>query len=253
MPSKSPRAGVHTGQKRKPGKKHTNRKPQNKKSYFAAYACLFIFVFIGALLGLNKIIQSYSPEVTVSNTDIKEKTIQPAAEPIQDIKPIDSRLRIIQMEDELPTVSIKREDKAAKYKDFESEFEETEEQNAETGDAADSAEDLKPPMPSISSMKKEYEDFRSIPAREVIQLSKQPAAKVYLGYFASYDEAASVQAELVKSLDDGIIPFVKQENGRYIVQLGSFSDSAKAEALTEKIRAMGYYPKINYENPQQNG
>ena len=51
-----------------------------------------------------------------------------------------------------------------------------------------------------------------------------------------------------ESTEPSLAPFVKAVNGSYIVQLGSFSEKDRANALVSKLRAKGYNPKVNYEN-----
>ena len=68
-----------------------------------------------------------------------------------------------------------------------------------------------------------------------------------MGNYQTLEEATAVQNR-VMAIEPGISPFVKSVKGHYIVQLGSFSDGARAGALAEKLSAKGYYPKINYEN-----
>ena len=41
----------------------------------------------------------------------------------------------------------------------------------------------------------------------------------------------------------GVVPFIKSQNGSYIVQIGSFSDSEKANMLVENMKTKGYMPK----------
>ena len=102
-------------------------------------------------------------------------------------------------------------------------------------------------MPSISEIKLQKEDFSSIPVKEVIPLPKKPVTKVYLGNYSSPEAAYAVQNRLKKQFPE-LEPFVKQVNGKYIVQTGSFYDGAKAGVLAEKLQEKGYFPKINYEN-----
>ena len=56
-----------------------------------------------------------------------------------------------------------------------------------------------------------------------------------------------VQNKISASSPD-ITPFVKTQNSRFIVQLGSFSNKEKAENLVMRLKQQGYSPKINYEN-----
>lgn len=202
---------------------------KNKKSNFFSYLYLFAFVFLGALWGLSYIIKSYTPEIDVSIGNNESFTLNDS-EVDMEVRTIDERLKWIQMEDDLPSVSVRSSEK--KYNNEEKRKKEL---------AA------KVPMPNIKELKTKQNEFRSIPAKEVIPLPKPVITKVYLGNYATLEDAAAVQNQIM-AIEPEITPFVKSVKGHYIVQLGSFSDGARAGALAEKLTAKGYYPKINYEN-----
>ena len=104
------------------------------------------------------------------------------------------------------------------------------------------------PVPTIADIKKQSDDFRSIPAAApVISAPKPSVTKVYLGKYSSIEEAMSAQSS-VASAEPSIVPFIKSQNDHYIVQLGSFSDKAKADALVMKLQAKGFNPKIQSSN-----
>lgn len=69
-------------------------------------------------------------------------------------------------------------------------------------------------------------------------------AKVIVGDFSSIKEA-SMTSEILISLD--FEPFITQQNGQYALQLGSFSNTEKANALVQELKNRNFNAKIIYE------
>lgn len=214
-----------------------NRKKKNKKNF--GYIYLFIFVFIIALVSLSYIIKSYSPDVDVAIGNNEALTLS-ESEMNMEIKPIDERLKWIQMEDEMPSVA-KRDNENKQ----EEKTEITEDKPVERAES--------PPIPSIEDIKNQRPDFRNIsPATPVIPLPERQAitTKVYLGSYSSLEEAIAIQNK-VSNEEPELEPFIKAIRDTYIVQLGSFSDKEKANALVIKLKEKGYTPKIIVDNKEK--
>lgn len=232
------------------GKKHKKRK-QNW-----GYVYLFAFVFIGALISLSYLVKTYSPniDVTIGNND--SLTLSDSEMDIT-AKPIDERLKWIQMEDEMPTVSVKeKEPKIRKEtnsqiekneKPIKKEEEKTIKQNKKDDEKPIVTKN--PPLPSIMDLKPQVNDFRAATTAkpQVIPAPKPTITKVYLGYYSSIEEAMSVQNKISRE-EPAITPFIKATGSTYIIQLGSFSDKEKATALVGHLRIKGYSPKLKFEN-----
>ena len=103
-----------TKTKKKIKKKKINKK-NKKQSHFFSYLYLFAIVFLGALWGLSYIIKSYSPEIDVTIGNNDSFTLNDS-EVDMEIRTIDERLKWIQMEDDLPSVSVRSSEKAEKDK-----------------------------------------------------------------------------------------------------------------------------------------
>ena len=89
-----------------------------KNKTWLHYFLLFAIVFSSALITLTYFVESYSPKVDVAIGNNESLTLVDDTE----FKNVDERLKWIQMEDELPTVSIKdkiteKEDNKKKIKD----------------------------------------------------------------------------------------------------------------------------------------
>ncbi len=236
-------------------KKKKNGKNKKRKSDFFSYLYLFAFVFLGALWGLSYIIKSYSPEIDVTIGNNEAFTLNDSDIDME-IRTIDERLKWIQMEDDLPSVSVRTADKAEKEKEKRQIKQDKNDKEIiiKENDIKDTRKkikeelDIKLPMPDIAEIKSiTKNEFKKIPAKEVIPIPKPVITKVYLGNYVSLEEAVAVQNK-ISAIEPELSPFVKSVKGHYIVQLGSFSDSSRAGALAEKLTAKGYYPKINYEN-----
>ena len=63
----------------------------------------------------------------------------------------------------------------------------------------------------------------------------------------SLEEAMAVQNKVTIE-ESSIIPFIKAIGSTYVVQIGSFSEQEKANALAEKMKNKGYSVKVISEN-----
>ncbi|GEM_PF-1682097 len=71
------------------------------------------------------------------------------------------------------------------------------------------------------------------------EVSRPATTKVVLGSYATPMQARLVSDTLVE-MDLNIAPFIKERNGRYILQVGSFSDPSKAEGLVQELKNKGF-------------
>lgn len=221
------------------------RKKRKRKKSSLGYLLLFTFVFLTALWGLSYAVKSLSPNVDIeigNNEALTDAAIENDAE----IKTVDERLKWIQMEDDLPTVAVRNpeEKKDEKTKEKENDKTTTKVETKEEKPVIelpkkidfDKIENTNP----IEQPKQEL-DFR-LPTGNVIE-PRQPiektVTKVYLGAFDSIEEAIRTQQK-VASEEENMVPFIKSINGKYMVQIGSFSDQAKAIALAIKMKEKGY-------------
>lgn len=78
------------------------------------------------------------------------------------------------------------------------------------------------------------------------KMSKPVMAKVILGSYATPMQARLVSDTLIE-MDLNVAPFIKEKDGRYILQVGSFSDAAKAEGLVQELQNKSFNAKVVYE------
>ena len=240
----------------------------NKNNMYL-YFYIFAFVFLVALAGFSYLVKSYSPEIDVTIGNNDALTLSESDMEVE-IKSVDERLKWIQMEDEMPTVALRNSETSENPLNID--FLPTmEEENIEPELRKNEVKEKtlvpSPPTPTIKDIQAAIPDFRSqnsvsstnniVVSQGPIPLPTKPQStvplpvttisKVYLGEFHSLEDAMATQ-QSISEKDNTIVPFIKATNGTYIVQLGSFYEKEKAEALATKVQAMGYVPKIQTVN-----
>lgn len=237
------------------------KRKRKRKNYSFFY--LFTIVFLVALAGLSYLVKSYSPDIDVEIGN-NESLMLSDSEMEVEMKSVDERLKWIQMEDELPSVAVRNsetkllieEDKKPLIPKTEKKIEKGEKKEEKVENVV---VETKPPVPTIDDIKKQIPDFRTVPVAAPVKVPQivplpqktvieQPKSitKVYLGNYATLEEAMNVQNK-VSSTSPSLAPFIKAVNDHYIVQLGSFSESDRANSFVAELRQLGYYPKVIVE------
>lgn len=213
------------------------RRKKRKQKSALGYILLFAVVFLSALWGLSYIVKSYSPDVDVSIGNNEALILE---ENETEIKTVDERLKWIQMEDELPTVSIKVPDEERKkIKIFGKSIPDSIKITVEE------KKSIKNDIYQKNENKKQTLDFRlknPVDEQIVRPVSKQRPStitKVYVGKYETIEEAMKMQSKIAGDAPE-TIPFIKSVNGKYVVQIGSFSDKEKALQLVEEMSNKGY-------------
>ncbi len=203
-----------------------------------------VTTFFATLLLFTIVAKSLSPDVDVtigddSQTDAKETGLGVK-------KFIDERLKMIQQEDTSGTETLKSEShKTPGYNDesfdkFSKDLEERvvlPSKNDKSGSVstdADAEEPYttithKPPRPSSKDLSTPFESPKM--------------SKVYVGRYATLEQAKVAQEIL---MDSGIeiTPFVKNVNGAYTLQVGSYSSRAKAEGLASELQHNSFPARV---------
>jgi hypothetical protein len=120
------------------------KKHKKKKNFRVLY--LFAIVFISALAGISYIVKLYSPDIDVTIGNTEALTLSDS-DMDSEMKPIDERLKWIQMEDDLPTVALRNQEKQTNIIKYDNEDEDVivRPKKEETK--------KKPPVPSIKDVK----------------------------------------------------------------------------------------------------
>ncbi len=223
-------------------KNNSLQNAKNKRTLYLFFATFFFSMFL-----VGFIIKALSPSVDVEIGDEVE-TNQDSGESTSSDQSaggnVDNRLKWIQFEDNMPGVSKRldanvpgAEEPTLENKNNNANIQQNPD-NSLTQQIKDSKQNqykvqkLEPPLPSSSEV-----------ARNAGTQSQIRVSKVYVGYYTSIDQAISVQNKLIDS-DLNVSPFVKEVNGYYVVQVGSFANRQKAQQLHGEVSAMGLPAKI---------
>lgn len=201
------------------------------------FATLLVFVIVAAQLSPNV-------DVTIGDdTDVEAKETGLGVKRF-----IDDRLKMIQMEDNESSASLKTTDdkKLSNYEDesfdsFSKELDEKVELPSKTKNSTLLEEEEKPtarvktpPRPTNKS------DDLSIP------FESPRMSKVFVGYYHNAEQAKVAQGIL---LDSGlnVTPFVKDLGGAYTLQVGSYSSKSKADSLANELLRNNFPARVIQE------
>lgn len=220
-----------------------DRYKKNKKNVDSKNSVLtFIVTFFITLLVFTAVAKSLSPDVDVSigndsQTDAKDTGLGVK-------KFIDERLKMIQMDDNSAGVSIPgSENKPSLINKNSSEdlSQEPEEKVNIPKDNTDSAiTDDEPVTPTAKKPPRPSSKDLSTPFVTPV------SSKVVVGRYATFEQAKVAQEILLDSGLD-ITPFVRQLNGAYTLQVGSYSTRAKAEELSSELQRNNFPARIIQE------
>lgn len=201
-----------------------------------------ITTFFVTLLLFTIVAKSLSPNVDVTIGDDSETDAKETGLGVK--KFIDERLKMIQQDDTSGTASTKQEPKKTPGYDDESfdKFSKNLEErvvvpsNGNKTNAGDASTPVpvktavhNPPRPTSRDLSTPFESPRMV--------------KVYVGRYATIEQAKVAQEILMDSGLD-ITPFVKNINGSYTLQVGSYSSRSKAEGLASELQHNSFPARI---------
>lgn len=213
---------------------------------------LFIVTFFVSLIIITYFIKSMSPDVDVEiggQEDYIEQTDSDS-----DVKQaIDERLRWIQMEDNMPN-SMRRED--GSIEEIQYEHEEIVKKSVQEKDKNQDKEKLKKqqnPEKTIKEQTLEAIEYvapqpqKAVPPtpKAISQQQTEPfrMSKVYVGSYPTIEQAIQAQNKLMNT-NISVSPFVKEVNGHYVLQAGSYANASKAEAVAQEISSAGFAARV---------
>ncbi|MFA7658535.1 MAG: SPOR domain-containing protein [Candidatus Gastranaerophilaceae bacterium] len=216
-------------------------KKKKKKDTSKNGLLLGITTFFVTLLLFTVVAKSFSPNVDVTIGDDSQTDAKDTGLGVK--KFIDERLKVIQMEDNSAGVSVKNENKKTSgYNDesfnkFTQELDEkislpTSKGKSQTTNEGTMSTPAAPPRPT---------------SRELSTPFVTPKmSKVYVGRYATVEQAKVAQGILLDSGLD-ITPFVKDMGGFYTLQVGSYSNRAKAEGLASELQRNNFPARVIQE------
>lgn len=204
---------------------------------------LFIVTFLVSLIVITYFIKSMSPDVDVEigGEDIQAVEEQSTESDVK--KAIDDRLRWIQMEDNMPGVS-KREDGTSEEIDYEHSAKDskTESHDKKKTEATNGNELA--PIEYVNEPEPQQQEFNPpVPAAPKPAVEQFKMSKVFVGSYPTIEQAIQAQNQLMNSTVS-VSPFVKEVNGAYVLQAGSYADAGKAEAVAREINSLGFHARV---------
>lgn len=226
------------------------QKAKNKRTVYMFFATFFFSMFI-----VGFVIKALSPKVDVEIGDDVQSSQETATDEQTPAAGVDNRLKWIQFEDNMPGASKKFVDSSttqatgtdASVKSLDQKINEF--RNGDKADMQQSQMQTQQQQMASQTQKTQRYSAPKPSSAEVARSvnnsshSSTRPTKVYIGYYTSVDQAISVQNKLIDS-DLNASPFVKEVNGYYVVQVGSYSNRAKAQSLYSQVSGMGLPAKM---------
>lgn len=208
---------------------------------------LFIITFLITLIGVTYLIKSFSPnvDVEIGGEELTTETGDESDEPESDFKKaIDDRLKWIQLEDNMPGVSKRGDEEKSEEVEYETAKTTA---NQENSAAPKKEEPAGPEITLPKANETEYVNPQNVrtapPIPKPAAVEPYKMTKVYVGSYATIEQAIQAQNHLMNA-PIGISPFVKEVNGSYVLQAGSFASAAKAESIANQIRQAGFSARV---------
>lgn len=219
-------------------------KPNNfKKAKNRKMMYLFFVTFFLSMVLLGGLIKTLSPNVDVEIGDgvQQEDTTEEA-----DNQGVDNRLKWIQFEDNMPGVS--------KRLGLDGEPSEDEDSQDNTNTQNEKVKQTRVPLDLddeiISTNPNAKHQASGPPVPNSFEVIKQTApvapikmSKVYIGYYTNIEQAIAAQNKIIDT-NLNVSPFVKEVNGYYVVQVGSYANRQKAQSLATEVQAQGFPAKV---------
>lgn len=204
---------------------------------------LFIVTFLVSLIVITYFIKSMSPDVDV---EIGGEEVQQSSESTEsDIKKaIDDRLRWIQMEDNMPGVS-KRDETLGDDENFDEIKKDKQKDKKDTKEEKTKKENNKE-LEAIEYVNPQMQKTTpTTPPTPVAHPAPEPVkmSKVYVGSYPTIEQAIQAQNKLMSS-SASVSPFVKELNGVYVLQAGSYANAGKAESVSRELNSLGFPSRV---------
>lgn len=227
-----------------------DRYKKKKKTTSKKGVLLAITTFFATLLLFSIFAKLLSPDVDVSigddsTTDAKESGLGVK-------RFIDDRLKMIQMEDNSAGVSIKESaEKAPRYNDasfdkFSKSMEEKVDLSTRNNNDGKNISDSSMDDPVDEPIQYSHTPPRPS-GRELSTPFESPKmSKVLVGRYSTVEQAKVAQGILLDSGID-VSPFIKSVGGVYTLQVGSYSNRAKADSLASELLRNNFPARVVQE------
>ncbi len=220
---------------------------KKKKNRMNKILYIFLTVFFVALVTWIYLATAFTPDIDVDVISSEENSV--ADNRHQDI---DSRLKDIQ-QDELAVPGVKETESSsdiiAQLKKMKQETIAKQMHENEIEIQAETETQSEPVTQKPGLATPEYTRATKQPAQSQSATSPVVAtkmAKVYVGRYSDFEQAAKVQDVLVQS-SMASAPFIKSLNGYYVIQVGSYSNMQTAQNIAEALILKGYSARMVIE------
>ncbi|MCR5260292.1 MAG: hypothetical protein K6C94_00460 [Candidatus Gastranaerophilales bacterium] len=223
-------------------------KTKKKKSYKnARLVLLFSVTFVAALFIISFLIKNFSPtvDVNIGGEEIAQQEEETEEFPEHSI---DDRLKWIQFEDNMNESPVVNEVQG--YDDENGEVQAVNKRN-EAKKKADAKKSQQKNKTSVTQSTEKLEPVKyhiqpPVPTIEEVQNKTNPVpvktvTKVYIGFYPTQEQAEEIKSKIAGL---GYQPYVKKLGSNYIVQIGSFSDRAKAVNVKLDLSDRGYPARL---------
>ncbi len=205
---------------------------------------LFIITFLVSLIVITYFIKSFSPnvDVEIGGESDEQQYVEENSE--SDVKKaIDDRLRWIQLEDNMPGAAKRNDEQNGNEITYESEKVKKHKENIDTSlDTSDVDTEQQQELKPIEYVGPEHTS--AVPPVPAPQKAEPPKmSKVYVGSYPTIEQAIQAQNNLM-NVSSSISPFVKEVNGSYVLQAGSYASPNKAEAVSREINSLGFHARV---------
>lgn len=220
---------------------------KKKKNRLNKILYIFLTVFFVALVTWIYLATAFTPDIDVDVISSEENSVSDNRH-----KDIDSRLKDIQ-QDELSGPSVNETESSsdiiAQLKKMKQEALAKQMQENESEVQEESETQSAPVTPKLGLATPEY--TRTTKQTSQSQTVETPIvatkmAKVYVGKYSDFEQAAKVQDALVQS-SMASAPFIKSLNGYYVIQVGSYSNMQTAQNIAENLILKGYSARMVIE------
>lgn len=208
---------------------------------------LFVVTFLVSLVIITYFIKSMSPDVDVEvGGDDEQATQEDSASGVK--QAIDDRLRWIQMEDNMPGASKRTDGQPTDEVTYQN-TDKTQAQNDQSanGKKQDTKQLNKEeePVEYVNTNQQHNNQHKTVTKAPVPTQQAEPfrMSKVYVGTYPTIEQAIQAQNRLMNT-SVSVSPFVKEVNGSYVLQAGSYANAGKAESVAREINSVGFHARI---------
>ena len=206
---------------------------------------IFFSVFFITLVVMVYLAQAFAPRIDVDI--VHEEVAEEEQEEVVERQPIDESLRGIQ-EEEFSESPDETNDMVATLKKLKENAikKQLEVDSIKLKENVDEQSEMSLPYPQVQQNNVKMTIDGSTRLLAPVPANTTKMTKVYVGRYSNFNDAIGVQNALIDALPS-ISPFVKNLDGVYVVQVGSYASPQKAKALVDNLLLQGFEARMFQE------